>query len=259
MSRLARFFLTVSFFVTSQTASAQSAAATTTKSGEDYQYPELLVSPSASDRLRDEAKDEDRRAWTVNIPMQLSAASTLIAGLVAMADPGKSSGNEETVTKEDKDRVQWAGRTGVIVGGAWLGASAMMSMKYRPYKSGEKEIGKAASGDKKQQLARERLAEEALEAPALLQRRLKWISLVTNLGAAGFMASSAGDAPAKVSAGIAGIMAFTPLMFRNQWENTWMYQESYKKKVYGPLTGLGFAPDAVTGAVKPVVNLSWNF
>jgi len=259
MTRRIAKIVSVSFFFLQQTAIAQSNGSAPAKSGDEYQYPELLVAPSASERLKEESKNEDRNAWTINIPVQLSAASTLLAGLVALSDPGKSSGKDEKVTDEARDQIKWASSTGVAIGGAWLGATALLSAKYRPYKTGDKELAKVSGGDKKAQLARERLAEEALEAPAILQGRLKWIALASNLGAAGFIASSAGDASTKITAGIAGIMAFTPILFSNHWEDTWRYQESYKKKVYGPLTGLGFTPDRRTGALTPMVNLAWNF
>ena len=160
MLRTVSTFVVVALF--SQGVSAQVAAqGAANKAGDEYQYPELLVSPSASDRLKDEAKNEERNAWSVNLPMQVSAASTFIAGLVAISDPGKKSDNEKSVSAENKDKIKWAGYTGLIVGGGWLGATSMMAMKYRPYKSGEKEVNKIAGGDKKQQLGRERIAVSA--------------------------------------------------------------------------------------------------
>jgi hypothetical protein len=179
-----------------------------------------------------------------------------------LGDPGRSSkkdsAEEDSSNSTNKEAMRWASYSGIAVGGGWLGASFIMAKTYRPYRDGYKEIGKS-SGNRRDQLTRERLAEEKLIAPAALQRRLKWISAVTNLGAAAYIGSTSGNDLTKLSAAFAGVMAFTPILFPSHWETVANYHEQYKKRVYGPLTEVQFQPQIGSLAARGTASLSWIF
>src|SRR4051794_25473824 len=51
-----------------------------------YDYPELLVSPRASERLQREAKQEEHNSWTSHIPIQTSALTTFFAATMVAGD-----------------------------------------------------------------------------------------------------------------------------------------------------------------------------
>lgn len=48
---------------------------------EKFDYPELTMVPRSSDRLQSEAESEAGRRWTTYLPVQISAVSTLAAGI----------------------------------------------------------------------------------------------------------------------------------------------------------------------------------
>ena len=85
-------------------------------------YPELLVTPRASDRLKIESESEMRRPWNFQWAITVSAMTTLVAGLMQDEDPSKDpQGNSGTV--------------GMLVGGGWLAVNMFMVYGVRGYKS----------------------------------------------------------------------------------------------------------------------------
>ena len=91
---------------------------------EDFEYPELMVTPRASQRLYMEASKE-RRSPFVLIQYQLSAATTLTAGLL-------QSGN----LKPGSDLAGRSKFAGIVVGGGWLAVTSALGMMDHPYSSG---------------------------------------------------------------------------------------------------------------------------
>ena len=53
---------------------------------EAYEYPELLVTPSATERLEMEAAKESGRRFTTHLPIQISALGTITAGIFQAAE-----------------------------------------------------------------------------------------------------------------------------------------------------------------------------
>src|SRR5689334_1777340 len=85
---------------------------------EQYDYPELSVVPRASDRLQSEAEQESGNRWTTFLPMQVSALTTLGAGITSL-DPVYPTN----------------GVIGIGVGGGWLLVTTVMALAYHPYSS----------------------------------------------------------------------------------------------------------------------------
>ena len=157
---------------------------------DQYEYPELVVTPRASQRLQVEEKTEKSGAWTRYIPFQISAASTLYAGVSTMSDPGKPLSEKEKAEGLEPESKS-AGKVAMLIGGGWLGTTVAMSLLYRPYKKGMSVIAGMKAGSKREILARERAAEEYIQAPASLMRKLKWLSVLSNFAASGYAAGTA--------------------------------------------------------------------
>lgn len=218
---------------------------------EGYDYPELLVTPRATDRVASEAKSENREAFGRYTAIQVSALSTLFVGLMVKGDPGKTEGDEVS-----RASAQSAGQIGMLTGGGWLVATLTMGGIYRPYKKAQKDFGEMPARTQREQLARERIAEEGLQAPGRLSRRMKWLSVVSNAGTSAYMASQAGKSTNKAYGGLSTLVAFAPLVFTSSFEVLMDYHDDYKKKIYGPLQTAGLAYDPVSKSLVPTLGFS---
>ena len=221
-----------------------------TVSASELSYPELNVTPRASERIRLEIKDEAGHAWMSHMPVQLSALSTLSAGLML------STGKVDT----DKDEKSVSPAIGMAVGAAWLGATIWASISYRPYRNAYLKLKKMPYKTKRQKLTVERLAEEELSSLRTLSKRIRWFSFFTNVGASAFMYSSAlEDSDAQKIAGISGLMAFAPLLFSYHWEKVANEQEKYKKKIYAPVAMTPIMIDPFKKVAATGASLLWKF
>lgn len=237
-----------------------------TSYAQNLSYPELSVAPRASDRLQTEANAESQNRFFTHIPIQTSAAATLIAGVMSINDPGQPVEVEGASPSS-----YWAGITGVAVGGGWLALTGLMSVAYTPYKTGAAAIRAMPKGTTHEQLTRERAAEEQINAPARLGTRLTYLSVITNLGANAFIVASAAESTARVTGAIAIALSAAPLLFDYRWNEVADYQRDYKKRIYGPLSSITLAPRLTAQAANdgsltvrhrldgfiPTLNLSW--
>jgi hypothetical protein len=214
----------------------------------EYEYPELLVTPRASERLEMETRKEAAAKWTRMVPLQVSALSTFAAGVLQFGNVNLS-----------RDSGEYSPWVGLGVGGGWLAVTAALSAMYQPYASGVAEVKAIQGNGKREQLARERMAEEAIDAAAALGRRLMWLSVATNFVASAYMLSKAETSSmAQVADGVAMALALTPLLFQSRWQDVAAEQRDYKKKIYGPIASGGFLPTA-DGKVVPGMTLSFMF
>lgn len=212
-----------------------------------YDYPELLVTPSASERLSMEAAQESKNSMSKHLPIQASALATLLAGAIQFGHTAP-------------DHSKGAAIAGVSVGSAWLASTLFLSLRYRPYQRGLEDTGKLPTQTPKQRLTRERLAEEALEAPARLANRLTWLSVITNFGTNVYLLTQAEKKSLSIGMDIIGLVAaFTPLIFRYSWETVACDQEQYKKKIYGPIAQATFFTDQNSGSVAPGILVGFHF
>lgn len=229
---------------------AQTAAAAPADSAKDgFDYPELLVTPRASERLKMEAERENSRKWVTHLPLQVSALTTLTAGLVQLGN--------YSATKDVDGTSPYAG---LAVGAGWLVTSSLLAMQHRPYTSAHQEVSALPKGSKREQLAQERMAEEALESTASLGRKLTWLSVLTNAGASIYMLGKAEKNSASIVAdGIALAAAFAPVVFPYHWKKVEREQRDYKKKIYAPIATGGVMAEPATGRPAPSLALSFRF
>jgi hypothetical protein len=194
---------------------------------DSYDYPELMVSPRASERIRLEIDRENKGGFFKNHKgLQLSGMTTLIAGIMQSSNVDTSSDTEENSPK-----------IGMLIGGGWVLATALLDAKYRPYRAGYDRTKKVKGKSKRDQLTRERLSEEAINNAARLGKRLDYLGVTTNLIAGGYMmANTKKDTISEVINALSIVTAFTPLIFKNYWSDVAKTQNSYKKKVYGPIS-----------------------
>lgn len=213
-------------------------------------YPELQVTPRASERLKMEATSEYEKRWQTHWPIQISALSTFIAGIVAQGQiPNNSNPEKES---ENAKASQLAG----IVGGTWLIASGLLMSNYTPYKQGWDKIKNSPTSSKREDLTRERLAEEYIRIPSSLASKLEWMSLISNLAISAYLGGRSSGKGSDAAA-IAACMSFTPILFSYYWHDVYENQEIYKKKIFAPISLQPFA----SSSQGLVVGLSgsWSF
>ncbi|MGK5085521.1 hypothetical protein WDW37_19710 [Bdellovibrionota bacterium FG-1] len=217
--------------------------------GNDFDYPELLVTPRASERLTTEAANESSNRWTNLLPIQVSALSTLVAGVAQLGSPDPV-----------KDPTGKTGVTGLAVGGAWLATTLALEVFYQPYSSAAREISAYPLKTPRQQLMRERYAEEVIHAQARLASRLKWLSVLTQLGTNVYLLSQAMSGSfSQVVDGVAAGLAVAPLIFGSHWQDVANEQDSYKKRIYAPLASATIFREPGTGNIAPGAVLMMSF
>jgi hypothetical protein len=221
----------------------------------DFEYPELMVSPSASERLQIQAKSENSESYTSHWAIQTSAATTLLAAILAGSDPGKDSASNDDEPKANKT----ASLAGMAVGGGWLALTGVMSAVYSPYRSGLSDLSKIKKSNKKETLAYERFAEEALATPAHVSVVMKWASFVSNAVVGSMIVSSSKNDSTKILGGLAIATSSLPLLFSHNWERTYQNQENYKKRVYGPITKNEFSLGTHHDSVAAIFTTSTIF
>jgi hypothetical protein len=188
-------------------------------------YPELDVTPRATERLNMLVEKERGSHLFSQLPMQISALSTLTAGLMQLGN-----------VNEYKDPLKKSPNAGIIVGGLWLGINYYVGQRYHIYESTQTDVNKIAGKTPRDQLMRERIAEEGINSAAHMAVRLKWISVATNFGANAFMLSKVKKETSAQYVGAFSLLAsFAPVLFVSEWERVAADQNAYKKKVYGPI------------------------
>ena len=212
-------------------------------------YPELQVSPRASERLLMEARHENKDNKHNFLAIQASAAMTLLAGVYA----GSQQPSEDKVSSQEASQAR---NVAIGIGAGWLAATYFLEQNYRPYTKGLNDIKSLPSSTPQEQLTRERLAEEQIDSAAGLGSRLMWMSLITNLGASSYLASRSEKEPSAV-AYVSAVMAFAPLVFRTNWQTVGAYHHEYKKKIYGPIVSSGLFQNSTH--LSPGLIVSWNF
>jgi len=215
----------------------------------DLNYPELMMSPRATERLAIESNREARTHWySRNVPTLLSATTTFIAGIVQF---GKYDAS--------KDPDKRSPLVGLSVGGGWLLVNLYVYKYYGGYIEGFEEIKKLPAKTTHQQLVRERLAEEHINKLGAINTRLKWLSIVTNLGTNIYMLSNAQNkSTASVASSIAIAASFGPLIFSSEWERVASEQRKYQKKIYRPIITSTLFQDN-SGNIVPGAMVSLHF
>ena len=217
---------------------------------EQLSYPELEVTPRATDRLQMEAKREKKKRWVTHLPIQVSGLMTMIAA--------SGSDHDTNVTVKEKDDFETAQSTASAIGTTWVLATVALSAWYRPYYRGYKEVSRLPKGKtKRDELTRERVAEESLYAPERLSKKLKWFSVVTNMYATVSLFENA-DSESEKNIGLAALASLLPLVFEYRWASVAKQHRTYKKKIYGPVA-TSFLYRDENHSLKPGLALNWSF
>lgn len=191
-------------------------------------YPELEVAPRASERVRLEAVKERRGRWLVHLPVQTSALLTIVAANQAQIKEGRTQVQQE----EFDTRKQRA----TLVGGAWFLTTAAMAALYQPYSHGHKDLKRLSVSSRRDELTRERLAEEILYRPATVAKAMKWLAVGSMTFVNLAMIEDAKENSAAI-AGLAVLGSLAPLVFEHVWIANAENHKLYKKRIYGPLSG----------------------
>lgn len=216
----------------------------------NFSYPELIVKPSASDRLLLEAKTERKRKVYEPLGMQLSAMATLTAGVT------QYFGNTNKVDDPNK----FAGLTGMVVGGTWMVINYMQFNRKKAYYEAFKRVKGLPSKSQGDKLTKERLAEEEIAYRASLARKFAYASVGTNLAASLYMMSNAeDDSKATLTNAIAIATSFLPLLFKMREERVYRSQQNYKKKIYAPLVNFNMFFDQKDKKYHPGMALNYAF
>ena len=214
-----------------------------------FDYPELVVTPSASDRILMEAKKEQSKKIYEPTPLQISAATTFIASILHSGE-----------INEQDDPDKKSGLVGMLVGGGWLAFNYFYFNKSKFYTKTYGDLKKMPGKTKAQKLAKERLAEEALRDRAEMTKKFTWISAFTNFGASMYMMSSVNKkTTAEVLDILAAITSFIPVIFDMNEVKIYETHQSYKKKIYAPLVQTKLFFDKGAQKYVPGINLSYNF
>lgn len=231
---------------------------------QEFDYPELSVTPRASDRLEMEAAKAESQKWSTHLNLQVPAAMTFMSGLWIALNPtskkfyyNSNGTGVNTTANYEGEYAQWAG---LVVGSAWMAVTLGMNLFYQPYVSANKEISAMPKKSQREQLTRERLAEETIHSAGSLVRKLKWLSFFTNLGTNAYMASQTTNGSlAQILCGVSAAAAITPLLFSHPWAEISNAQGDYKKRIYAPVASAGFIPDYAAGSLAPGMSLSFFF
>lgn len=216
---------------------------------QEMHYPELEVTPRATERIKIEAKREAGDAWISNIPVQLSGLMTFAAGAMSTNS-----------IKDDKPEGDMAPTVAMGVGALWLGASVWATTSYRPYLNTYKKIKKFPYKSNRQKLVAERMAEEELKRLARLGRNIRYLSVLTNLAASGYLLENVeGESDAQMVAGFSALAAITPLFFKYSWERINCEQNKYKKKIYSSVVMSPLIKRAKNGSFSSGISLALQF
>jgi hypothetical protein len=237
------------------------------------EYPELMVTPLASERLAQEARREMRGQHSIYAPFYVSSFTTLMGGVFQLAEPvptgwGEFQSNGQT-SEELQDRTNQFERTkkrlgvvGVAVGGGFLLTNALLHLIYEPFQSGFASAESMPATTERELLARERAAEAELEKAARIGNRFKWLSVGANFAASLIMIS---DTDSRERAHTPALMALgaslAPLFFPPRWDQVNRQQQRYKKQIYRPVADFNLFPQTVGSKThwEPGVQLSLHF
>lgn len=209
-------------------------------------YPELQVAPRASERLSQLAALEDDQGLLMYWTTMSSGLATFIAGAT------HSGKNKDNTTTQEKEDSKYAATTAMSVGAVWMGIGGYFSYK-RWAASRLQDVRKINGKDKRSDLARERMAEEAMAFASDNLKTLKYLSVATNLMASAYVANYT-PRENQIYSSIAIGLSFLPLLFDNPYETAWEKQQEYKKKIYAPLVSWNIDKDR-----QPQLSLLWQF
>lgn len=224
-------------------------------SQEKYEYPELLVSPSAYETLVREAKQEQDQRWLVHLPSQVPALLNLVTGLRAKDEKHPDESDpQELINFQEK--ISGRANLAMSVGLGWIGLTAGFSALYSPYQQTYLELRKNPPKSRRDKLMLQRHAEEALEDAAITGRRLDYIGSIINLAASIPLLSATEDRQTKVQGVFTVLSCFLPILLKSPWATRYDRYQDYKKRIYSPIVDGALIPSSQ--GLSPVLSLTWQ-
>lgn len=214
-------------------------------------YPELQVVPRASERLILESNlIKDEGILTV-VPYVTASLFTTASGLAVAANL------RPEISEADKSDAKTNSNIALGVGIGGL-AISYWYIYTDHYGSTVNQIRGLKNKDKRTELLRERLAEEAFEKSANLVSKWKWVFATANfLACAQLTGKSIGNNNIYPTLGM--VTALLPLFITSNFENNYQKQQEYKKRIYTPISWIDYRYDKADSAWNPSVNFAWNF
>lgn len=214
-------------------------------------YPELQVVPRASERLAIESIAIKDKGILMLFPYVASSVSTLATGVLV----GSNLRSDISVKDRDDAEVNARLATGLGLGGLGLAFWYTYSDSYGAVSA---QIRGLKSKDRRTELLKERLAEEAFEKSAQQISQWKWVFVGLNLVAnAQLTGKSKADNNAAPTLGMAA--ALLPLFISTSYETNYYKQLEYKRRIYVPLTWFDYQFNPLQAQWQPTMNAVWTF
>jgi len=214
-------------------------------------YPELQVVPRASERLYMEAAIERERNIFMLTPFVISSLTTLVAGATV------TRSLRPELTEEDVRNTNQSANLAMGVGTVGLGFAYWFT-NFNNYTTSEQQIKAIKGKDKRNELLRERLAEETFERTAEQMLKWKWIYTAANfIACASITGKSTGNANLVPLIGL--LTATLPLVFTTSYELNYEKQMDYKKRIYSPVTFFDYQYDSKNYSWTPQLKALWTF
>ncbi len=214
-------------------------------------YPELQVVPRASERLALEAGAVRDKGVMLLFPYMASSVMTLSSGVIV--------GSSLKPDLDSDERARAATNSKLAIGVGAIGLGMVYWYTYADhYGTALAQIRSFKNRDRRTELLKERLAEEAFEKSANLITQWKWIFALTNLVvSAQLTGRTTGDTNVIPSLSVAA--AFLPLMMTTGYETNYSKQLEYKRKIYVPLTWFDYGYNPNVAGWQPQLNAVWTF
>lgn len=214
-------------------------------------YPELQVVPRASERLAMESAAVRDRGTMMLFPYMASSFMTLSSGLVVGA-----SLRPEIIDKQRDDAII-ATKFAIGVGAVGMGLAYWYTASDN-YGTTLAQIRGFKNKDRRTELLKERLSEEAFEKSANLISQWKWVFAAVNLVAsAQLTGKSTGDNNIVPSLSVAA--SILPLFITTSYETNYNKQLEYKRRIYVPLTWFDYGYNPTVTSWQPQLNAIWTF
>ncbi len=246
-------------FAYTQVVSAQSVLSSqdmTLKSAplEDFKaldYPELQVVPRASERLMIESQKNKDKGIFLLMPYVIPSLFTLSSGAVA------SGSLKDSLTIEDREIAKTSTNASIGIGVFSL-AAAYWYVQADQYGETVGQLRGLKSKDRRTELLKERISEEAFERSNQQFSKAKWIFAVTHFIANASLAGKLqGDSNIIPVVGM--LTAWAPIFMSTDYETNYQRQLDYKKRIYVPLTFMDMKYNTQTQAWIPQTSFVWQF
>ena len=214
-------------------------------------YPELQVVPRASERLALEAGAVRDRGVLLLFPYITSSVLTLSSGLLV------SSSLKPEISGTERTEALTAAKFAIGAGAVGLGMVYWFTYADN-YGATLSQIRSFKNRDRRTELLKERLSEEAFERSANLINQWKWIFAITNLAASAQLTGKM-NGDSNVVPGLSVAASLLPLIITTTYETNYTKQLDYKRRIYVPLTWFDYGYNPKVSSWQPQLNAIWTF